>query len=58
MADDPKQRHGQDRTRINTSQDHEIRYWTDELGVNADQLREAVEIAGNQVEKVRQLLGK
>ena len=58
MADDPNQRHGQDRTRINTEQDHEIRYWTKELGVSEDELKEAVRIAGNQVDKVRQHLNK
>jgi hypothetical protein len=58
MADDPKQRHGQDRTRIDTNQDHEVRYWTKELGVSEDELKEAVRIAGNQVEKVRQHLSK
>ena len=58
MADDPKQRHGQDRTRISTEQEHEVRYWTKELGVTEEQLKEAVRVAGNQVDKVRQHLGK
>jgi hypothetical protein len=51
MADDPTQRHGQDRTRINTDQDHEIRYWTKELGVSEDELTEAVRIAATRLRR-------
>ena len=57
MSDDTKLRGGQDRTRINLEQDHEVRYWTKELGVTPEQLREAVKLAGSStVEKVRQAL--
>ena len=57
MSDDTKLRGGQDRTRINLEQDHEVRYWTKELGVTAEELREAVKRAGSStVEKVRQAL--
>jgi hypothetical protein len=58
MADDPKSRHGQDRTRINTDQEHELRYWSETLGVTQDELKDAVRIAGNQVDKVREHLGR
>lgn len=55
MADDTAQRHGQDRSRINLSQDHEVRYWTKELGCTEEQLRDAVRKAGSsEVAKVRQ----
>lgn len=53
MADDTSVRNQIDRTRINTSQEHEVRYWTKELGCSPDELRAAVQAAGNQVEKVR-----
>jgi hypothetical protein len=53
MADDLTQRHGQDRTRISMDQEHEVRYWTKELGVSREQLAEAVREAGNSVERVR-----
>jgi hypothetical protein len=53
MADDTSLRNQIDRTRINTSQEHEVRYWSQELGCSADELRAAVQAAGNQVEKVR-----
>jgi len=57
MSDDTKLRGGQDRTHINLEQDHEVRYWTKELGVTAEQLREAVKRAGSStVAKVRQAL--
>jgi Tfp pilus assembly PilM family ATPase len=59
MSDDTKLRGGQDRTRINLDQDHEVRYWTKELGVTAEQLRDAVKRAGSStVEKVRAALRK
>ena len=38
MADDLKNRGAQDRARISLNEDHEVRYWTKELGVSKDQL--------------------
>ena len=59
MSDNTALRNGQDATRINLDQDYEIRYWTKELGVTVEQLREAVKTAGSStVEKVRAALGK
>lgn len=56
MADDTQQRGGQDRTRINVNQDHELRYWTERFGVSADALRSAVAEVGVQVDKVEAYL--
>jgi hypothetical protein len=56
MADDPIRRHGQDGTRINVDQDREVRYWTRELGVSEEELKEAVRQVGTQVDSVRQHL--
>lgn len=58
MADDPKKRHSPDRDRINMNQDHEVRYWTKELAVTEDELRQAVAAVGNQAKAVRQHLNK
>ena len=58
MADDTKQRHGQDRNRIDLDQDYELRYWTRELGVTEEELKQAVRAAGTQIETVRRYLDK
>jgi hypothetical protein len=34
MADDPTERGPQDRSRINLSEDYEVRYWTEKLKVS------------------------
>ena len=52
-------RHGQsrhDRRKIDLKQEYEVRYWTKELGVSEEDLKRAVQIAGNQVERVKQHL--
>lgn len=46
MADDRTNRGPQDRSRINLSEDYEVRYWTDKFGVSKSQLEEAVRKAG------------
>ena len=56
MADDPNIRGAQDRSRINTDQEHEVRYWTKELGVSEEQLRQAVQRVGSSADKVREHL--
>jgi len=56
MPDDTETRSGQDRERINVNQDYELRYWTKELGVSAEQLKQAVDAVGDRVEKVREYL--
>ena len=58
MADDPNKRGPQDRTRINVNEPHEVRYWTETLGVTEAQLRSAVAAAGVEVKDVRVYLGK
>lgn len=56
MADDPKLRGGQDRERINVNQDHELRDWSQKLGVTKEQLKEAVQAVGDRADKVEQHL--
>lgn len=58
MADDPKKT-GQDRKLISLEEPHEIRSWTETLGVTEQQLRAAVAAVGHSAEKVREhLFGK
>ena len=47
-----------DRSRINLSDDYEVRYWTEELGVSEALLRELVSRVGNSASAVRRRLGK
>jgi hypothetical protein len=43
---------------IGTSQEHEIRYWTEEFGVSRQELLDAVHSVGNSAQAVREYLGK
>lgn len=56
MADSTEVRGGQDRTRINTNQEHELRYWTKELQCTPEELTAAVKAVGSSVDKVRQYM--
>ncbi len=58
MADNLQDRGPQDRSRINVNEEWELRYWTKELGLSADELREAVKQAGTSAKAVREHLGK
>ncbi len=58
MADDKTNRGAQDRSRISLSEDYEVRYWTEELGVSKDELARLVHQHGNSAEKIRQALRK
>lgn len=52
MADDKTNRGAQDRSRINLSEEYEVRYWTDKLGVSKAQLEDAVREIGASAEAV------
>jgi hypothetical protein len=58
MSDDTGQRGPQDRTRININQDHEVRYWTQALGVSEADLCRAVGAVGVSADKVRDYLSR
>lgn len=58
MGDDMKNTGKQDRDRINTSEEHEIQYWTKALGVSEQQLKDAVKKVGSMAADVRAHLGK
>jgi hypothetical protein len=58
MADDKSDRRAPDRSRINLSEEYEVRYWTKALGVDEQQLRALVELHGNSADKVREAVKK
>ncbi len=58
MSDDMNNRGPQDRARISLTEEHEVRYWTNALGVTREQLADAVHAVGNSADKVRAHLGK
>ena len=56
MSDDLSKKGMQDRTRINTSEDYELRYWSEKFGVSQDRLKAAVQKVGNSVSAVEKEL--
>jgi len=54
--DDPKNRGPRDRSRVNTEQEYEVRYWSEEFGVTAEELKRAVQAVGSSTERVREHL--
>lgn len=58
MSDDLKNRGPQDRSQINLNEEHEVRYWTQALGVSKEQLAAAVQAVGSSADRVRAHLGK
>ena len=58
MSDDKNNRGGQDRSRVSTSEDYELDYWTKKFGVSRDRLREAVKQVGNSAAAVEEYLNK
>jgi len=56
MSDNLNQRGGQDRKRIDVSQDHELRDWSTKFGVTPERLKEAVQAVGTQADKVEEHL--
>lgn len=52
MADDPTKKGPQDRSRINLSEAHEIRYWTDKFRAPEGPLEQAVKTVGSSSEAV------
>ncbi len=58
MSDDLNNRGQQDRSRIAMQEPHEVRHWTEALGVTKEALQKAVDKVGNSAAAVRQELGK
>jgi hypothetical protein len=58
MPDDRTNPGPADRSRINLTQDWEVDYWTKQLGVPLEKLRQAIHAVGTNVDKVREYLGR
>lgn len=58
MSDDLRKAGRPDRDLINTNEDHEVRYWTTQMGVTKDELLAAIKRVGNSATKVRADLKK
>ena len=56
MADDTRNTGSPDRDRIALGEEHEVRYWTEALGVTKERLQQAVAAVGSSVDKVREHL--
>jgi Protein of unknown function (DUF3606) len=56
MSDNLSKKGMQDRTRINTGEDYELRYWSEKFGVSQDRLKAAVQKVGNSVSAVEKEL--
>ena len=54
--DDKTERGPQDRSRVNTQQDYELRYWAKEFGVTEEEVQQAVQRVGSSADKVREHL--
>lgn len=57
LSDDPSKRGPIDRSRINTTQEWELRYWSEKFGVSQADLLDAVSEVGSSPDKVANRLG-
>lgn len=58
MADDKTKQGPADSSRINLSEDYEVTYWTQALGITKEKLTEAVKEVGSSAKAVRDYLVK
>jgi hypothetical protein len=58
MSDNKNLRGPADAKRINVNEDYEVQYWTTELEVTEEKLRETVQKVGVMAADVRKALGK
>jgi len=56
MSDDKTKSGGQDRKRINLSEDYEVRDWSKKFGCTPDELKAAVKAVGNEASAVEAYL--
>ena len=57
MADDKLNRGEPDRSKINMSEDYEVKYWTEHLGVTKDELQKVVNRVGTLAKDVEREFG-
>ena len=58
MADDKTNRGEPDRSRINMSEDYEVKYWTERLGTTREELQKVVDRVGNSANAVAKEFGQ
>jgi hypothetical protein len=58
MADDLTNRGQPDRSKINMSEEHEVKYWSRHLGVTREELQRVVDRVGNSAATVAKEFGK
>jgi hypothetical protein len=58
MPDNKNMRGPRDRSRISLEEDHELRYWTNSLGISEMELRSAISKVGHSASAVKRHLGK
>ena len=56
MPDNPSETRPQDAQRINVSQDHELHYWSQKLGVSPEQLKRVVDRVGPMADDVERAI--
>jgi hypothetical protein len=56
MPDDKANRGQPDRSKIDMSDDSEVRYWTKHLGISREELQRAIDRVGNSAAAVRKQL--
>lgn len=56
MSDNTALRGPQDRSRVNMSEDYEVRYWTEKFGVSKERLATAVNEVGSSVSAIERYL--
>ena len=55
---DDKRKHGElDRSRVNMSEEYDVKYWMQHLGVTKDELQKVVDRVGTSVTDVEKELG-
>ncbi|SFT46016.1 Protein of unknown function [Chryseobacterium formosense] len=58
MSDDLSKRRPQDANKVNVNESWELDYWSKELGVTKERLKEAVKAVGTSAAAVQKYLGK
>jgi len=56
MPDDLTKRAPQDKRFVSLKEEHEVRYWTKELGVSTDELKVLVAQHGNSADNIRKAI--
>lgn len=58
MSDDKSKRGAQDRSRINSGEDYELKYWADKWSMSVADLRQVIDQVGPLTKDVAKKLGK